>query len=166
MKVVCDAGPLIHLDELDILFLLTDFEEVLVPRAVWTEVARHRKEALSDSLVKFRKSTEQLVPSNVLSAMARAFSLDLGEIEALALVEKYQDCIFFTDDAAARLVADRMGFRVHGTIGLIVRAIRRNQLSPEKVVEILSALPEKSTLYIKADLLNNVITRIKKKFGI
>ena len=111
LKVVCDAGPLIHLDELDILFLLTDFEEVLVPRAVWTEVARHRK-------------------------------------------------------AAARLVADRMGFRVHGTIGLIVRAIRRNQLSPEKVVEILSAIPEKSTLYIKADLLNDVITRIKKKFGI
>ena len=83
----------------------------MVPRAVWTEVARHRK-------------------------------------------------------AAARLVADRMGFRVHGTIGLIVRAIRRNQLSPEKVVEILSAIPEKSALDIKADLLNSVIARIKKEFEV
>ena len=28
--VVCDAGPLIHLDELDALGLLADFAEVLV----------------------------------------------------------------------------------------------------------------------------------------
>lgn len=40
--VVCDAGPLIHLDELDALGLLSDFAEVLVPDAVWREVERHR----------------------------------------------------------------------------------------------------------------------------
>jgi hypothetical protein len=33
--VVCDAGPLIHLDELDSLDLLCDFASVLVPRSVW-----------------------------------------------------------------------------------------------------------------------------------
>ena len=36
--VVCDAGPLIHLDELEALDLLADFAEVLVPDAVWREV--------------------------------------------------------------------------------------------------------------------------------
>lgn len=40
--VVCDAGPLIHLDEIGCLDLLEDFDQVLVPRAVWTEVRRHR----------------------------------------------------------------------------------------------------------------------------
>jgi predicted nucleic acid-binding protein len=40
--VVTDAGPLIHLDELDVLDLLNDFAEVLVPQAVWREVERHR----------------------------------------------------------------------------------------------------------------------------
>ena len=35
---VADAGPLIHLDELDCLGLLTDFIEVRVPVAVWREV--------------------------------------------------------------------------------------------------------------------------------
>lgn len=42
VKVVCDAGPLIHLDELDCLPLLKDFDEVLVPEQVWQEVSNHR----------------------------------------------------------------------------------------------------------------------------
>jgi hypothetical protein len=40
--VVCDAGPLIHLDESGCLDLLSDFSEVLVPEAVWREVRQHR----------------------------------------------------------------------------------------------------------------------------
>lgn len=39
--VILDAGPLIHLDELGSLNLLTDFQERIVPAAVWEEVDRH-----------------------------------------------------------------------------------------------------------------------------
>ena len=35
--VVCDAGPLIHLDGVGALDLLADFTEVLVPEAVWRD---------------------------------------------------------------------------------------------------------------------------------
>ena len=40
--VVCDAGPLIHLDEVGCLDLLSDFQTLYVPRQVWIEVERHR----------------------------------------------------------------------------------------------------------------------------
>jgi hypothetical protein len=33
-EVVCDAGPLIHLHELDSLDLLADFQDVFVPEQV------------------------------------------------------------------------------------------------------------------------------------
>lgn len=46
LVVVADAGPLIHLDELESLWLLTDFAEVHVPVAVWEEVSRHCPAAL------------------------------------------------------------------------------------------------------------------------
>jgi len=49
--VVADAGPLIHLDELQCIALLADFREVRVPEAVWREVARHRPQALASSAV-------------------------------------------------------------------------------------------------------------------
>ena len=45
--VVCDAGPLIHLDELDSLDLLRDFGSVLIPDLVWQEVEHHRPSALA-----------------------------------------------------------------------------------------------------------------------
>lgn len=44
--VVADAGPLIHLDELDALDVLSDYAAVFVPNAVWLEVPCHRPEAL------------------------------------------------------------------------------------------------------------------------
>jgi hypothetical protein len=44
--VVCDAGPIIHLDELDCLRLLEDFPEVLIPDVVWDEVMHHRPQAI------------------------------------------------------------------------------------------------------------------------
>lgn len=46
--VVCDNGPLIHLDELDCLPLLSDFSPVLVPNQVREEVNRFRPDALSN----------------------------------------------------------------------------------------------------------------------
>lgn len=46
-RVICDAGPLIHLDELGCIVLLDDFDEVLVPAQVWQEVIHHRPGALT-----------------------------------------------------------------------------------------------------------------------
>ena len=57
------------------------------------------------------------------------FSLDAGEVAALKILSKEPDLIFLTDDAAARLVATRLGFRVHGTIGVLIRAIRKNLMT-------------------------------------
>ncbi len=45
--------------------------------------------------------------------MCRVISLDAGEVEALALMEREPEALFLTDDSAARLVAERMGYRLH-----------------------------------------------------
>ena len=99
-----------------------------------------------------------------LLTLCRNFSLDAGETEALALMGKYSPAIFLTDDAAARLVAEQMRFNVHGTIGILVRSIRRGQKRPEEVLGILSELPLKISLYIKASLLNEIMQKIMDEF--
>ena len=48
--------------------------------------------------------------------MSRIFSLDTGETEALAVMKKNPNAIFFTDDASARLVAKQMGFKLTGQL--------------------------------------------------
>jgi predicted nucleic acid-binding protein len=90
----------------------------------------------------------------------------VGETEALALMEKNPQAIFLTDDASARMVAEQMGFKVHGTIGILVRSIRRNQMEPGEVLRILRGVPFQSTLYIKPSLLDDVILKIKKEYNL
>ncbi len=57
--------------------------------------------------------------------MCRIFSLDAGETEALAIIEKDPDSMFLTDDASARLVAEQIGFKVHGTLGIKTYPVKR-----------------------------------------
>lgn len=101
-----------------------------------------------------------------LSTLAKALALDAGEIAALAAMQQYPTAILLTDDAAARLVAEQLGMQVHGTVGIIVRAVRRRQRRPQEVVAILRRIPSSSTLHIRASLLESVINRVRQEFGL
>jgi hypothetical protein len=70
-KVILDAGPIIHLEELNCLSLLSDFKELLVPEAVWKEVVNHKPSALSKDNVLFKKvhSPEKYIPIYLSLAM-------------------------------------------------------------------------------------------------
>jgi hypothetical protein len=50
---------------------------------------------------------------------------------------------------------------VHGSIGILLRAIRRQQRAPHEVLFLLRDLPSRSTLHIRADLLEEIIARVK-----
>jgi predicted nucleic acid-binding protein len=166
IRVVCDAGPIIHLDELDCLDLLTDFQEILISDTIWKEIKRYRPLDLKRSDLSFTLSPVKYPISEILLAICRIFSLDAGETEALAIMENNPNTVFLTDDASARLVAKQMGFKVHGTIGILVRSIRRGQMKPEEVISIIKKIPIKSTLHIKPSLIEEVISRIKNEFKI
>jgi predicted nucleic acid-binding protein len=166
IRVVCDAGPIIHLDELDCLGLLTDFQEILISDTIWKEIKRYRPLDLKRSDLSFTLSPVKYPISEILLTICRIFSLDAGETEALAIMENNPNTVFLTDDASARLVAKQMGFKVHGTIGILVRSIRRGQMKPEEVISIIKKIPIKSTLHIKPSLIEEVIFRIKKEFKI
>jgi predicted nucleic acid-binding protein len=105
--VICDAGPLIHLEELGCLDLLCDFDLVQVPDAVWQEVQRHRPSALRHRKVKLARLSSSPEAAPELIELAQAFLLDGGELEALKIMQQSPAAILLTDDAAARLVAER-----------------------------------------------------------
>lgn len=159
--VVCDAGPLIHLDELGCLNLLNDFSQVLIPEQVWQEVERLRPKALNQPSFVAQRIAVDLSEEAAFQALVQTLALNLGEQAALSLMRAYPEAIFLTDDASARLAAVTLGYRVHGSIGILLRAIRRQQLTRDEVLKILQNLPVQSTLYIKASLLQEIITKLK-----
>lgn len=165
-KVVCDAGPVIHLDELNCLDLFTDFQEIVLSCKVCEEIKRHRPSALMRQDLSFSTLTQNILPDESLLTICRIFALDAGETEALALMQHNPQAMFLTDDASARLAANQMGFIVHGTIGILVRSIRRGYRKPEETVCILTEIPLKSTLHIKPALLKEIIIKVKTEFNL
>ena len=106
--VVCDAGSLIHLDELSSLDLLLDFAYVLVPSSVWSEVTRHRPRALAADGGHLRHVVVEGEAPPHLTALARSLVLGPGECEAIHLAIQQPGLILLTDDAAARLAAEAL----------------------------------------------------------
>lgn len=162
---VADAGPLIHLDELDSLDLLADFASVLVPDAVWHEVQRHRPSALDGSRCRLERQASVVSEEPDLAVIFRALSLDLGEREALACIQNHPGAILLTDDAAARLAAKALQVPVHGSIGILLRAIRRSQRTQEEILDLLRAIPTRSTLHIRPNLLREIIAEVEASGG-
>jgi predicted nucleic acid-binding protein len=60
-------------------------------------------------------------------------------------------------DAAARLAAESLGFKV--TIGVLLRGVRRGYRSSEDILVLLGEIPDRSTLHISRNLLDQVIAR-------
>ena len=166
IQVVCDAGPLIHLDELGCLHLLADFEAVLVPDAVWLEVSTHRPQVLEQTEVGLARTQVARLDDIEFRTLVRALSLDLGERAALALAYHRAQALLLTDDAAARLAAERLNIRVQGTLGIVLRATRRGMYTPQQVLAVLESVPLRSSLFVRSDLLNAVIARVRREFSL
>jgi predicted nucleic acid-binding protein len=160
LDVVCDAGPLIHLDELGCLDLLADFRSVLVPEQVWQEVERHQPDALRQCEIAFQMVPVIVSTEVAFQTLVRAMALAMGEQAALSLMVHHPQAVLLTDDAAARLAAVTLGCKVHGTIGILLRAVRRQQRTRGDILTILHHLPEHSTLHIRPSLLHEIIDKL------
>jgi predicted nucleic acid-binding protein len=162
LDVICDAGPLIHLDELGCLDLLADFRSVLVPEQVWQEVERHRASVLKQREVTLQEVSVVVSTEVAFQTLVRAMALAIGEQAALSLMSHHPQAILLTDDAAARVAAVTLGYKVHGSIGILLRAIRRQQRTHNQVLTILRRLPEHSTLRIRLSLLQQIIAELER----
>ncbi len=165
LEVVCDAGPLIHVDELGCVDLLADFVALWVPDVVCQEVEAHRPTALTNPAIEVQRLKVATSTSPFFRSVVRTLSLDRGEEAALSCMEQRPDALLLTDDAAARIAAKSLGYRAHGTLGVLLRSIRRGQRERPTVIAILRSLPKVSTLHIRPSLLVEIIEQAERADG-
>ncbi len=159
--IVCDAGPLIHLDELKCIDLLGGFSEVLVPEVVWQDVLYHRPSALRRRKVSLTRVKTPGELTTALKRLAEQFTLDPGEEQALRLMEGQPGATLLTDDRAARSAAQAMAYPVQGTIGVLVFGWRQGQRSRRQLLNLLRTLPQRSTLHVSKAILHGVISEVQ-----
>lgn len=133
LAVVCDSTPLVYLSKLGRFALLRRaYDEVLVPPAVWQEVATggagrsesdNLKAAVSEGWI-------HVEPPEDLDRLIGAFPKELGrgEMEAIALAREKR-AVLVTDDSLGRATAKSLGLEVTGTIGVLIRAKHHGHLT-------------------------------------
>lgn len=150
--IVCDTGPLLHLEEAGVRNLLARAGEVHIPAIVEAEIRRHEV-GWPDRRPYWLRITG-LNPSYELEARNwhQAGLLDGGEAHAIALARQLEAQWLLTDDAAARLIGHSLGLEVHGSLGIVLWAAAMNYLTREDCEAALDRLA-RSSLWISASVL-------------
>jgi predicted nucleic acid-binding protein len=150
---IADTGPLIVLAELDAVDLLETIDTLYVPETVLDE--------LEDSQI--RSELEALDFERVSAPDSSQFeALDPGERAALLVASEYDDAIVLTDDMAARRTATEQEIEVHGSVGVIVLAYSRDEITYEEAVELLRSLQSETSLFVTETIIERGIELLAK----
>lgn len=167
MIVLSNAGPLIALSKLNRLTLLSElYGIVLVPRAVEGEVvtAQGRPDALTAQLFLQHYRWPILEASTeVLDDYQPPVILDAGERELLALARTLQDPLLLLDDEVARSEARRLGFRLKGTLGVLVQAHRSGLLPFREVEFLILEIAARPDIWIGEKLCHAVLDELRPR---
>lgn len=127
--VVSNSSPLVYLTRLGRLDLLRElYQEVLIPNAVWNEVAIEGQGRPEAAAVRRAASAGWLKVQSVTDAATAQQptfpNLGAGEREALGLA-LLRNGLLLIDEAAGRAAARRLGLRHTGTLGILLEAKSR-----------------------------------------
>ena len=149
-----DTSPLLYLYRIDQLTLLhRQFDRVLVPKAVVTELAKGRAQGVSiPDLADYPWIEIQQI--DLRSVSEAVDSLGAGEREVILLAHDGHADWVILDDLNARHQAEICGLRVVGTVGLLASAKQKNMIT--SVTPFLNAL-ENAGMWLSEDLKRRVL---------
>src|SRR5207249_6710290 len=111
------------------------------------EVEVHRPAAVKHKATRLERLKPREEPSPELISLHRLLALHAGELQALQLAHGSAADFLLTDDSAAKLAAKTLRVSAHGTLGILLRAIRRRQRTPEEILNVLNALHVRSSFH-------------------
>lgn len=156
MIVVSNTSPIINLACVGQLDLLRQIHgSIVIPEAVFTEIAiagagEPGAEEVRRSPWIMRRQVTQRPLVNVLR-----LELDAGEAEALACALELNADLVLLDERRAREVAQRLGLRFIGLLGILIEAQRQRRLP--RVRPVLDDLRQKAGFWMTDALYQRVL---------
>ena len=145
--IIADTSSLIALERIDLLQILCEiYKEVVIPESVVKEFGN-----LSLPCRSIRK-----VESNLLKLLITDLNLGKGEADVIALASQTGLKVVI-DDSKARKVAENMGIKVTGTIGILIKAEKLGLI--KSAHDKVMGLRDKG-FYVSGELLED-ISRLK-----
>ena len=144
-EIIIDSSSIIALYKLNLIEILKDlYTAVTVPEAVLSEVGHDLPHWI------------KIVPVDHIKEEVQEFSNKLGdgESEVITLgIEKEND-VLVLDDLRARQAAKKLGLKITGLLGVLLKAKRRKKIS--KIRPLLEIL-DKENFRISTGLKNEIL---------
>lgn len=148
MEAVTNATVLILLAKINRLDLLNIIKKIQTTPEIEKEVLEGREISVQE------KEMLELFLKNIrIEKATRILQLDLGEGEksSLSLCRQRDILLFLSDDKKARRVADILGIKTLGTIGVLLKNLQEKKITKKEAKEILHLFMTHS-YYISAEL--------------
>lgn len=163
-EVVVDAGPIIHLSQLKLFQLFDLFPQLHTTAEVWREITRFnlpgKKEVERSKKIRVHRILKK--EKKKVTFAIKNFQLQSADYSLLALCNKLVAHEILTDDLELRRAAEVLGLETHGSLGIILRAYKKNSLSFSETKGALKNLFDISTLYLSPKLLDRVLVELSR----
>ena len=159
---VADAGPLIHLAEIDALELLRVFDCLHIPDAVWAEAVGPVRVA-PEALQRLRLTQRHTVSPAAVTRFVQENHLEqlqAGEQECLCLCQQIAVPVLLTDDLAVREAAQRLRLTPVGSLGIVMRADRQDRITRAEAERAITALDTISSLFVTRTIVELALERL------
>ncbi len=159
-KIISNASPLIALSNIGQLELLNKlFQKIIIPKAVYQEVVDEGDG--KPGAVEVKKAVNKWIEvkevKNLDEVKALRALLDYGETEVIVLAQEIKADLLILDNKEPRIFAKHLGFRLIGTIGVLILANEKGFL--KNPLEKIFELREKG-FYISDRLLKEIIKQL------
>jgi predicted nucleic acid-binding protein len=159
---VCNTSPISNLIQLDALSLLGRlFARITIPPEVAQEL-----DAGAEVLGAWREAAgataiEILPVANTDLVRELSTTLHVGESAAIALALQVPDSVLLIDEVDGRKAAIRLGLKIVGTVGILLRA--KEQQLIERVEPYLQALRTEARFWLSDNLYNHALVSAGEK---
>lgn len=149
-ETVSDTGPILHLQEIGHLALLSVAGTLILPNLVVAELESrsmgpaHLREAAVEFIISQVPTSEW---RGILQTIAPQIQPADAQVFAMARANRFQ-ALVLTDDLALRRLLEDHGAQVAGTVGILVRGYASGRLSPLELRAAIDSLFTGSSLFI------------------
>lgn len=155
--VVSDTSPIRALEFVDCLEVLPAlFDPILVPPAVANELQRPAVRYHPISVADY-PFLDVVAPTDQRQVKDLLPSLDRGEAEAIVLAQECRADAVLIDEADGRKIAQQLGLGVIGTLGILLRAKQRGDLTA--LAPVMDRLRDELGFFISPALREEVLRR-------
>jgi predicted nucleic acid-binding protein len=158
MIIVSDTTALSNLIQLNKLELLKKiFSEIIIPEMVYEEL----KQTFDMDEIARQNNWIQIRSNFKIPEQLKSFqNLDKGELEAISLAIELNADKIIIDEMYGRIVAQKLGFEIIGTVGVLLKA-KENSLIDSLKIELDKLI--EIGFWMSEELYSNALIRANEK---